>query len=52
MAIKICRDCKKEFEYQKSSTRYPRKYCDKCAKARKKSYENIHNICASECEED
>jgi hypothetical protein len=52
MPIKTCRDCKKEFEAKSSyNSRYPRKYCDKCSKERKKSYANIHNISAKDCEE-
>lgn len=51
MAIKICKDCKKEFE-AKSTSRYPRKYCDKCSKQRKKDYENIYLVNASDCEEE
>jgi len=49
----ICRDCKKEFEAKTSfNFRYPRKYCDKCSAVRKKEYENIHNVCAEDCEEE
>ena len=48
--IKKCKDCGKEFE-QKSNSRYPRKYCDKCSAERKKAYEDIHLISADECEE-
>jgi len=53
MVKKECKDCGKEFEDPSSSkySRYPRKYCKKCSKARKKAYENIHLITASECEE-
>jgi len=47
---KACKDCGKEFE-QKPSSRYPRKYCDKCSAERKKAYEDIHMITADECEE-
>lgn len=50
MAKKTCRDCKKEFE-AKSTSRYPRKYCDKCSAIRKKEYANIHMISADDCEE-
>ena len=45
-----CADCGKEFETPKKA-RYPRKYCDKCSKERKKAYEDIHLITAEECEE-
>ena len=48
--IKKCKDCGKEFE-QTSNSRYPRKYCDKCSKQRKKDYEEIYKITADECEE-
>jgi hypothetical protein len=51
MPIKTCRDCKKQFE-AKSNSRYPRKYCDKCSKERRKAYEDIHLVSASDCEED
>jgi len=49
MVIKNCRDCGKEFE-QKEKSRYPRKYCDKCSKARKKAWGDVHLITAEECE--
>jgi len=49
MVIKVCRDCKKEFDAPKS--RYPRKYCDKCSAQRKKDYENIHLVTIDECED-
>jgi hypothetical protein len=49
METKICKDCKKEFEYVKS--RYVRKYCKKCSDKRKKDYENIHLIDAKDCED-
>ena len=51
MIKKICKDCGKEFEAKTSSSRYPRKYCDKCSKQRKKDYEKIHLITFDECEE-
>lgn len=50
MAEKICKDCGKKFE-EKPNVRYPRKYCDKCSKQRKKDYEKIHLITASQCED-
>jgi hypothetical protein len=50
MVIKICKDCGKEFE-QKTTARYPRKYCDKCSEKRKKDYENIHTITVDDCED-
>jgi len=49
MVEKKCKDCGKEFEVLQYS-RYPRKYCKKCSKARKKAYENVHLITADECE--
>jgi len=53
MSIKTCRDCKKEFEVKSTSnSRYPRKYCDKCSKERKKAYEDIHNVRVSDCEDE
>lgn len=45
-----CKDCKKEFVVSTNS-RYPRKYCDKCSKERKKAYENISDITVDECED-
>jgi len=48
--IKKCLDCGKKFEQPKNS-RYPRKYCDKCSKERKKAWEDIHLITADECED-
>ncbi len=51
MPKKICRDCKKEFE-TKASARYPRKYCDKCSKERKKAYESIHLVKIEDCEDE
>jgi rRNA maturation endonuclease Nob1 len=50
MVKKECKDCGKEFETTPHA-RYPRKFCDKCSKKRKKDYENIHSITADECEE-
>ena len=53
MAKKICRDCKKEFEAKSTfNSRYPRKYCDKCSKERRKAYEGIHNVKFDDCEEE
>ncbi len=49
MATKECKDCGKEFEF--TPGRYPRKYCDKCSKQRKKDYENIHTITVDQCED-
>jgi len=45
-----CKDCKKEF-VANINPRYPRKYCDKCSKERKKAYENIHEIKIEDCED-
>jgi len=50
MVIKTCKDCKKEFEAEPNS-RFPRKYCDKCSKERKKAYQDIHLTTVDECEE-
>jgi hypothetical protein len=53
MAIRTCKDCKKEFEAKSTyGSKYPRRYCDECAKERKKSYADIHNITASDCEDE
>jgi hypothetical protein len=53
MVKKICRECKKEFEAKQSyNPRYPRKYCDKCAKERREAYEDIHNVSAEDCEDE
>jgi len=51
MSTKTCKDCKKEFQFVKTS-RYLRKYCDKCSKERKKAYEDIYLIGANDCEEE
>ncbi len=50
MVIKVCKDCKKEFE-QKPTARYPRKYCDKCSAERREAYKNIHLIKIEDCED-
>jgi len=50
MVIRVCKDCKKEFEDPKKS-RYPRKYCDKCSAQRKKDYEKIHLVTVDQCED-
>ena len=50
MVEKQCKDCGKMFE-EKQNSRYPRKYCDKCSKKRKKDYENIHLISIKDCED-
>jgi len=53
MAIKICRDCKKEFEQKYNyNPKYRQKYCDKCSKQRKKDYANIYSVNAEDCEDD
>lgn len=39
MGMQKCKDCGKEFEV-KARARFPRKYCDKCSKARKKMWDN------------
>jgi hypothetical protein len=45
-----CKDCGKTAMVNANS-RYPRKYCDKCSKQRKKDYENIHLIKIEDCED-
>jgi hypothetical protein len=50
MKKRICKDCTKEFE-QKSTARFPRKYCDKCSAKRKTDYENLWQVTADECED-
>ncbi len=45
-----CKDCGKIFESQISS-RYTRKYCDKCGKKRKEDYENLYSVNFEECED-
>jgi len=50
MIKKKCKQCGKEFE-PPSKSRYPRKYCDKCSKERKKAYENIHLTTIEDCED-
>ena len=45
-----CKDCGTEF-IQKATARFPRKYCDKCSKKRKKDYENLWKVKAEDCEE-
>ena len=46
-----CKDCGKEFEIIKK-TRYPRKYCDKCSKQRKKDYDNLYSVKFEDCDDD
>ncbi len=45
-----CKDCKKEFSV-KTNARFPRKYCDKCGKERKKAWEKVHEIKFEDCED-
>ncbi len=45
-----CKECGKEFE-QPLRARYPRKFCDKCSKERKKAYEELWKVTADECED-
>lgn len=53
MVKRTCRDCKKEFEAKsKYNSRYPQKYCEKCAKERREAYADIHNVTAADCEDD
>lgn len=46
-----CGDCGKEFQFEKTS-RYTRKYCDKCSKKRKKEYENLYTAKFEDLEDD
>ena len=46
-----CKDCGKSFEIVKTS-RYTRKYCDKCSKQRKKDYENLYLVNAEDCDDE
>ena len=53
MLVKICKECKKKFEVKSGyNSKYPRRYCDKCAKQRREDYANIHNVTASDCEDE
>ncbi len=45
-----CKDCGKEFE-AKITSRYSRKYCDKCSKKRKSDYENLYSVKFEECDD-
>lgn len=38
-----CKECGKKFKY-KPNARFPRKYCDKCSKERKKAWDNRHEM--------
>ena len=51
MTIKTCKECKKEFEAGFNS-KYPRKYCDKCSKQRKKDYDNLYSVKFEDCDDD
>ncbi len=48
--IKYCKDCKAEF-VQKSTARFPKKYCEKCSAERKAAYANIHEVAFDDCED-
>jgi len=52
MVIKkiACKDCGKEFE-TKVTSRFTRKYCDKCSKKRKEDYENLYTVKFNQCED-
>ena len=52
MVIKkvACKDCGKEFE-TKVTSRFTRKYCDKCSKKRKVEYDNLYNVNFEDCED-
>ncbi len=45
-----CKDCGAEFT-QKATARFPRKYCDKCSKQRKKDYEDLWKVKAEDCDD-
>lgn len=47
----ICKDCGKEFS-AKVTSRYARKYCDKCSLKRKKDYDNLYSVKFEDCDED
>ncbi|MBI2630513.1 cytochrome C551 [Candidatus Pacearchaeota archaeon] len=48
-----CRDCGKEVEVKLSNNpRYKRKYCDKCSKERKKSWDNLWKVKIEDCEDE
>ena len=47
-----CRDCGKMFINKKPTSRYTRKYCDKCSKQRKKDYENLYKVSAKDCDDE
>ena len=51
MKIKMCLDCKKEFEV-KPFAKYERKYCLKCSKKRKEDWEKIHEVKFEDCEDE
>lgn len=46
-----CKECKVEFDKPEKRTRYPRRYCDKCSKERKKAYERIHTVKFEDCDD-
>jgi len=46
-----CKQCKKKFIVTNFNPRYPRMYCDSCAKERKKLWENRHLIKFEDCED-
>lgn len=52
MAMKkvTCKDCGKEFETNVTS-RFSRKYCDKCSKKRKEDYDNLYSVEFEDCED-
>jgi len=49
--MKKCKECGTEFE-QSPKARYPRKFCDKCSKQRKKAYEELWKVTADECDDE
>ncbi len=46
-----CRDCGKEFEFEKTQ-RYDRKFCNKCSKKRKKEYDNLYSVKFEDLDDD
>lgn len=51
MKIVKCKDCSEEFETMPSS-KFFRKYCDKCSLERKKAYGNIDKVKFEDCDDE
>jgi len=45
-----CKDCGKDIEID-THAKYKKKYCTPCSKKRKKDYDNLYKVCASECDD-